>query len=253
MKRCVFYANCQADGIALFLRKMEFPYEITVFRNYQIILGEQKLSDLEAAAKTCDLFIYQPTNDKHGDSSSENALTMIPVTAESISFAYIYNHGLHPLTEYGGKYPGSEFMNLGYWQMPLHELLRQYDDGVINFALWPRFLNCLAEQAAREQFTDLKITRFMMQNLDRRLLLNVNHPTSILFVELARLIFHYLGIEGGVWLDPYSYQDNETGLPCTIPFSPYVYREFNVRAMLDPQANEYYRALLASAYAYYNA
>lgn len=249
MKKCVIYSNCQADGLALFLPKMGFPYEITVYRNYQMILGEQRIEDLQRDAATADLFIFQPTNDKHGDSSSENMIELIPVGCKVISFAYVYNHGLHPLTEHGGRFVGSEFMADDYWLLDLPQLLYLYDRGEIDFALWPRFLHCLAEQARREQDTDIKITKWMFDHRERRILLNVNHPTTLMFVEIAKQIMQFLDILPD-WRDaPGLYDDeNRTGLPCTIPFSEYVRKEFHSYRDTDPEAHDFYRGLLAKAW-----
>jgi len=242
MKKCVIYSNCQADGLALFLPMMGFDYQITIYRNYQIILGEQSMADLERDAKQCDLFIYQPTNDKHGDSSSENMLTKIPVHAETISFAYVYNHAYFPLTEHGSKRIGAEFINEGYWVMPLNELLSHYDNGTMNFALWPRFLHCLAEQARREEHTDLKLTKWMFEHRNERILLNVNHPTSSMFVELSAQLMWALEIP----VKPFKadHLENLTGLPCTLPHSEYVSKEFGIQRQTDHDAHNYYRGLL---------
>jgi len=242
MKKCVIYSNCQADGLALFLPMMGFDYQITVYRNYQIIIGEQSMADLERDSKQCDLFVYQPTNDKHGDSSSENMLTKIPVHAETISFAYVYNHAFYPLTEHGGKYIGAEFINAGYWQMPLNELLNHYDQGTMDFALWSRFLHCLAEQARREENTDLKLTKWMLEHRNSRILLNVNHPTSIMFVELSAQLMHALGKD----IRPFKvdHPENLTGLPCTLPHSAYISKFFGMPREADPDAHNYYRGLL---------
>jgi hypothetical protein len=247
--KTVIYANCQADGIKLFLHRMGFPFEITVFRNYQMILGEQKIEDLEREAKDCDLFIYQPTNDKHGDSSSENILATLKTTTQTISFAYFYNHGLHPLTEQGTKFPGIEFIPREVWDLPIYEIMRQYDDQEFDFHLWERYLFCLQEQATRESKCDLKLTRWMNENQSTRLLLNVNHPTSKVFIELARQIMERLELAirpvGDV-------PENLTGLPCTLPFAAEVANVFGIKRTPDPEARTYYRNLLRQCWLTYS-
>jgi len=250
MKSCVIYSNCQADGLALFLKAMRFPYQITIYRNYQMILGEQKISDLISDARTADLLIYQPTNEKHGESSSHNILKALKPGCRSISFAYVYNHGMHPLTEHGTKWPGAEFINPEYWQMTLPKILALYDAGEFDFALWPRFLHCLGEQATREATTDIKLTRWMANpiNFERRLLLNVNHPTSYLFIEMAEQVMRLLDIQPNLHDLPVPTDapsaENLANLPCTVPFSEYVRKEFSSYRKTDPEAHNFYRAYL---------
>ena len=246
MKRCVIYSNCQADGLALFLPKMGFPYEITVYRNYQLILGEQNPQHLKKDCATADLFIYQPTLPQHDEFSSDFMLSLLPDDCDTLSFAYIYNHGMFPLVEHNDEFRGSEFMSPHYWTYSLQTVLALYDLGDIDFNLWERFLFCLTEQAKRERDCDLKLSKWMMENRDRRLLLAANHPTSLVFIELAEQIMKAVGRAIPFIGGPFA--ENETGLPCSVPHSNYVTEEFGMGNKPDPEAHTFYRLMLQRAW-----
>jgi len=249
MSGCVIYANCQGDGLKLFLHKMGFPHEIVVFRNYQMILGEQKFSDLEEACEECSVFIYQPTGDNHREFSSGSLIKKMTIGTQLISFAYLYNHGLHPITEHGGKFPGSEFIPDKVWRQPLETILAQYDAGTFNFHLWERYLFCLHEQATREAGCLLKVTKWLVEHRKTRLFLNVNHPTSEVFIELARQVIDMMGYPI-TELRNYV-PENAANLPCSLPFSTYVTSEVGVDRKSDPESELFYRKLLEACWISY--
>lgn len=248
MKRCCIFANCQADGLAHFLRKAEFPYQIETFLNHQLILGETNPAALTESAKHCDLFIFQPTKElKHGPLSSEFYIEkIIPKTSQNISFPYIYNHGMFPLIGHGDGFMGMAEMNPDYWKLPKDQLLYDYDNGLMDFALWPRFMHCAAEMAKREQDCDVRLSSWIVDHRHVELFLNFNHPSSILFAQLAReVISIVLGTEAApIRVDHL----NEANLPCDLPLSQYVIDEFNMRLNANPYAHQHYRKLLELAW-----
>jgi hypothetical protein len=248
MKKAVIFANCQADGLAHFLRKASFPYEISTYLNYQFILGESNPEDLKRDAAKCHLFIYQPTKEeKHGPLSSEYYVeSVIPKSAETVSFCYAFNHGFFPLIGYGDSTMGASDMHPDHWRMPKEELLSCYDGGAVDFALWPRMLACAAEQAKREQDCDIQLSKWIVEHRHLRTFLNYNHPSSILFAEMARRVAAFvLGKEQ----EPIPVHEiNEAKLPCDLPVSAYVEREFGWQTHHDPFAHEHYRQLLAQAW-----
>lgn len=243
MKTCVVYANCQGDGLKKFLPMLGFPYEIIVYRNYQMILGEQKWEDLIRDAKQAEIFIYQPVEKRHEKFSTDFVLDEIPGSVRRLSFAYVYNHGVHPLTEHGGKFPGAHRIDANYWQMPKGHVLALYDQGAFHFNLRARFLESLEEQARREQACDLKLTGWMRQNRHRRMLLNVNHPATNLFWELSVRVMDALGLPKKIEKMP-NLPENVVGLPCTLPLSKYVIDAYSMTRSPDPPAHHYYRNLL---------
>lgn len=244
---CCIYANCQAGGLAHFLAKAAFPYDIEVFHNYQLILGEQSPAALKESASRCDLFIYQPTREmKHGELSAEYYIEkVIPKHARAVSFAYQYNYGFFPLIGHGDGVLGTEYIESFLKTNSLHTVLGAYDQGVMDFGLWPRFLYCAHEQAKREMECDIKMTDWIVQNRHKRLFLTFNHPCSILFAALAERVMEHLGF----MIPPIQWSHyNEANLPCEVPMSPYVINKFGWWEEPSEHAAHYYRALLEKAW-----
>lgn len=245
-KRCTIYANCQAGGIAHFLKKARFPYEIDVFHNYQLILGEQSPEAMRESVSRCDLFIYQPTDGmKHGDLSSDHQLTeIVPKSAQTLSFAYQYNDGFFPLIEHGFV-RGAEHLNPEYWTMDREELKRLYDRCEVDFAFLKRFTACLTEQALREEECDVKTADFIWKHTHLELFLNFNHPASALLAELARQVFRLVtGEEPVIPIE----HENEANLPCCMPVSRYVIAHYGWKREPHESAHEFYRDMLLRAY-----
>lgn len=249
MIRTCIYANCQGHGLAHFLKKSgQFESEIEVFQNHQLILKEVSPEALKASAAKCDVFIYQPTDVRHGELSSHFYLEqVIPKSARTISFPYLYNHGFFPLIECGGAYIGAEEMPKEYWKLPLLELMQLYDMNKVNFALLMRLLMCGAEQARRELACDVQLAPWIMSNRHLPLFLNFNHPSSYLFEKLAREVLRF---SKGHEVDPIPIDRlNEAGLPCDLPYSAYVIREFEmVNITPHPDAHMTYRKWLEDAW-----
>lgn len=248
MKKAVVFSNCQAQGLAHFLRKAGFPYQIETFLNYQLILKEVSAEALTESASKCDLFLFQPTREmKHGPLSSEYYVEkVIPKSARAVSFGYLFNHGAFPLIGHGDGFMGMAEMPEHYWRMSKSDLLAVYDTGLIDFALWPRFLACAAEQARREQHCDVRLSAWIVDHRHVQTFLNFNHPSSILFAELAREVMRIvLGAEAApIRVDHL----NEANLPCDLPLSQYVIDEFDMRVTANPHAHEHYRKLLSLAW-----
>lgn len=249
-KLCVLFANCQAFGLAHFLNKAGFPYETQVFENYKLILGEQSPAALKESAGACDLFLYQPTREmKHGELSAEYYIEkVIPKHARAVSFGYQVQMGFFPLIGHGDGVLGTEYIEPFLKTNDLHTVLGAYDQGGMDFGLWPRFLYCAHEQAKREMECDIKMTDWIVQNRHKRLFLTFNHPCSILFAELAYRVMNHLELLGDASLPPSCLSYNEANLPCEVPMSPYVIRQFGWREEPSEHAASYYRTLLEIAW-----
>lgn len=248
MKSCVIYANCQADGLALFLKRAHFPYDIQTFKNYQLILGEQSHDDLREAAASCDLFIYHPTAEAdHGDASSDFYVrSVIPKSANHIAIPYAYNTGCFPLLGHGGKTYHAALVNASLRGRPLDAVLGEYEAGVFDFQMRRRFFDDVAEMIRREETMAVKISDWIVTNSNLRLFLNENHPSSVLFAELARRVFQVaVGHDcGTIPCDG----ENDANLPCTLPISQYAVKEFGWREKAHPAAHKDYRMLLELAW-----
>lgn len=248
--KCTIYANCQGQGLAHFLRKSgAFPYDIEVFQNHQLILKEVSPEALEASAVKCDLFIYQPTDEKHGQLSSDHYLkNVVPRAARKMSFAYFYNHGFFPLIESAGSYIGADFMPKVYWKMTLAELMQYYDMRLLDFGLTARLLHCASEQARREISCDVKLASWIVDHRHMPLFLNFNHPSSILFAKLAQEVIRLLSEDAQSPQIGIGHL-NEAKLPCDLPLSEYVVKEFGMGGVKEhPEAHMTYRRFLEASW-----
>lgn len=240
MRKVVIYSNCQGDGIAYHL-KYATAWTIEVFRNYQMILGEQKIEDLERAVRDCDAFVYQPTDEKHGRMSSEAILALLPEHADRVSFGYGFNHGRFPIVEYGGRFIGPD-----YQATNLEDALAFYDKGEFTQGMGRRFEECLTEQSRRERECDVTMAGWILDHHDQRLFLNVNHPTTIYFAELAARVLKCLG---RAMKAPFSWtSENEIHLPCSLPLSREEIEVFGMKRDPDPDSYEYYRTIVVAAF-----
>lgn len=232
MKLCIIYANCQGMGLAHFLRKADFPYEIRTFENFRFILKEQDPEEMMQLAPRCDLFIYQPTDAKYDTLCAQQIVNnLLPTHCRTLSFSYMFNSGMFPLCPHGHDIHGKEFI------LPLmavksdEEIIRMYHDGTIDFGMTSRFLACASEQARREVFTDIKMAEWIVRNSFWRPFFTENHPTSITFCALASKVMDTVG-EG----DPSKARHrhwNEVGLPCGRPLSRYAVRHFGLSDQPD--------------------
>lgn len=255
MKLALLFGNCQVQGIAHFLRKANFPYEIRTFENFRFILKEQDPAAFKDLAKHADLFIYQPTDAKYDDLCAQRIVdNVLKPSCKTISFPYIFNHGYLPLAAHGNDIFGEEYVRALLDAGVTKEIiLNRYEAGMIDFGMIPRFFACIAEQARREVFTDIKLARWMVNSRGGQLMLSYNHPSSEVFVELAQRVIERMGLPPVSirWEGP-----NEVGLPCSMPLSRYAINTWGMDAQPDtsPDLNseKCYRDLLLAVFMRYS-
>lgn len=251
MKRCCLLANCQGHGVALYLERMGFPYTIDIFESYRFFEGVVNEVDLLNSARSCDLFLCQPTQEfKHKHRSSAFFIReVIPKTARVVQFPYVWNTGQHPLFPQVAPlyYQGFAEIRDYLASRPLADVLAEYDAGTFNFHLTERFRKCAEETRRRERddHMDVTIADWMLENRMRRLLISYNHPTSITHYEIARRIYQVvMGRPGQCAVKHY----NEPQLPSELPLSAFVVREFNIGEFPHPDAHLLYRRMLEHAH-----
>jgi hypothetical protein len=241
-KLCLFYTNCQGDGILHFLKQSDLAqeYDFQIFHNWQIILGEQDPKDLHVAATHADVFIYQPHEAQHGAKSTEEIKSgLLPAHCKTLSFAYQYNHGFFPII----KHPGGWHTGKAVIERAKHgiNLMASYKARVINFDCVGRFAACLAEQARREEHVDLKFVPFILDAYRyTRLFLTENHPTSFFFQYMAMMVYKALR-PAAETLPNFSYKtENDVNLPCGVPHHPIATRELGLEyEESSPDLSEY--------------
>lgn len=245
----LIFANCQADGLATFLPLLGYPGPITVFRNYQLILGEQKKEDLFRAAGETEVLIYQPTDPKYAEISSDHIISLLPPGARTVRFAYAYNHGFFPLVEGRDWY-------IPAFDQSLETALEEYDKGLTDFRFWPRFIECLNVQTQREIDCDVRTASWILDNADILPFLTYNHPDSYHFDAIARQVMHVLKLHitpSAAWTASLNLANlNLANLPCTVPVSEYAVRQYGSKRVPNPYAYDYYRKLLITQWKHHN-
>lgn len=251
---CVIYANCQGFGLSRYLLKLGFSaVKPLCFENYRTNAGTLAEKQMHEAVAKCDLLIVNVTSaEKWGTSSGEYVVsTVASKTAQVIRIPYVFNTGQVPLCRRDSvndprkDFFGEDEMRDYLKSRSMTQLLRDYLADRVPFYLREQFSTCLEEQRRREESCDVKLAEFMLAHQRERLMLTLNHPTSIVLLEAARQIVRLTGRHPR----PVTIlNENETNLPSTELLSRYVIREFGLRRAEDAGANSVYMKRLQEAY-----
>ena len=188
--KIVCFGNCQSNIIATMLKRYSnCSYNVKSFRNVEDNLLENGI--LEQIAKS-DLIIYQPLDDKYGDLSQTKIEELAKENnTQAISFPYIYNDGIYSLEFDAGKKIIGEKIILDLYLngQSKESIIEDYINNNINFKLKRRFKKSLAIMKNKEKKTDVKLTKFIQKNYQKKkLFYGHNHPTNIVIFELLRQI-----------------------------------------------------------------
>jgi Polysaccharide biosynthesis enzyme WcbI len=265
-KLCLIYSNCQGDGLVHFLKRagLEREYDFVVWHNWQLMLGEQRPDDMLVSVQQLrqrgGVAIFQPTNsfdcEKLG-MSVPGTVELFPkdgyAGVEEISFPYNYNHGFFPFVKMGPGWDGwigseqvKEFAKHATSREARDNLIKAYFGDRLHYDCARRFIECLAEQSRRERECDIQMVPWILDNYwQHRLFLTYNHPTSVLFAEMARLVIEKLDL-GWHW---FSYlpgiDENEAGMNGVQPLHPAVVRELGLDYPATDHAIEYFHGILS--------
>lgn len=211
-KKCAVFANCQADLIKSCLRlstSFVEEYEIVdVPLNFHAIAQKFEFSD--ELLNDLDLFIYQPLKDQHGALSTNSLLPRLSDRCVRIGFPYLYFKGYYPqtvdnpLAKPTARYPYGQFpygdrhiiewVEAGKPYEYIVDQLSQVDfyekDVVLN-----EVEHSLKGLMKRESLIEIKISDFIRQQYQHRLLFDtLNHPTSIVGIEITNQILQILNL-----------------------------------------------------------
>jgi hypothetical protein len=135
---------------------------------------------------TCDLFIFQYSSKE----PIEKYTSKLPPNCKQISFPYIYDDGtfcVHNGT--GGFAVIDKLVQKGYSS---DEIIKMFDDNLIDFELAERRLKSTEKLKEREKMCTIKISDFIESNRDKPLFFTHNHPTMIVTTELCNRILEQL-------------------------------------------------------------
>jgi hypothetical protein len=163
--------------------KKRFPYETTIFKNYEKS-SEGRLPEYIEYFKNTKFLLYQPLSEKWYPLNTDNLLKYLPDTCVKVSMAYLYNDAI-----WGGNFSGVE-----------HDAI--YGDIDLNGSSWAtkeRFDYCQNVLREREKHTDIKVADFIENNIKYiKLFYTQNHVTITLLREVCRQLFDILGMENDI-------------------------------------------------------
>jgi len=225
MKNFVYYGNCQALGL---MRLLETKYpncKHTRIENY-IWIRDKKEFPIPLL-ENADVFIYQPIDKRHGiystgDTINGNIMSYLKSSCKKIPFPYIYNSALWVLVPptsadglvggypYRDRYINSKpIKNLKKRGFSLRKVLRMYDRGNIDFEFGIRFQTCLNILKEREKTCDVKVSKFIEENIKKhRLFFTQNHPTPRVHVYVVNQILRLLNPNNAPVIEVSDYPEN---------------------------------------------
>jgi hypothetical protein len=256
MKKVVTYANCQANNVIHILAKhpvlsKEYDFENPVILSNFALIQENKgipYHEIESA----DLFIYQPTADKHGVYATSNILQHCKPTCKRISFPYIYNYSFwevlvfadgdytvgHSATKYAylNHRPITKLKEQG---VSFEEITRRILSKTFDWEFESRYRETQEVLRLKESECDVKVSEFIDKHHKNLLLFYTqNHVGAPLIKHVADQVVSLLGE------DPTGFPSNlplpdyaPTGGGSEIPIGWFAWKHFGFTFMEEPSIN----------------
>lgn len=209
-KSYTIYANCQTSLIQAHLDlseefRQKYKYE-ALPRNYVAI--QQELEIPEDIIQRTELLIYQPIDNKYQTRSSDYLKSKVNSNCICISFPYVYFQGYwpentkNPVNKKTEQYPFGKFpygdsniidmIAKGYDKDKILTEIERNDFYQADY-VQHNFQQTLSELIKRETETDLKISKFIIENYQYiRLFHAPNHPANAIGFNLANQILEKL-------------------------------------------------------------
>lgn len=198
-KKIVIFGNCQAGKLKELLSALlpASEFDISNFSNNTRTGNLKSNQEILSAIGDCEILIYQPLSNLHGELSEKNLKKTIKINCVPISFSYVFNNGAYSLCHaplnnkhsYGFIFGEEVIIDLLKSGKSKEEIIQDYREGEINFNLIKRFNKCLIEMKKRELSTNIKLAEFIEDNYQKeKLFITHNHPSNIIFYEIIRQI-----------------------------------------------------------------
>lgn len=206
MKKILFIGNCQNTGIIHFLKKSEYfekNFEIKQYANWMLIENqcEIPMADIQSA----NVFVYQPLRPVHGcystDPTVEGSIgSYVKEDCLKISYPYIFSSAMWPIIQAGqnqNRWFGGEILDSLVSQgLSTQDIINLLLENNINWGYQNRFYTSIEILKGKESITDIKISDFILENYKKQLLFLIpQHPTSIVFLNVANQILKKLNID----------------------------------------------------------
>lgn len=229
MKKILVCTNCQGDAIIKYLRNIpEFTqkYSIDWIKNWVLVKTHNKQPYLDKLMD-CDVFIYQPLKDKHGELSTETPeglMQYLKPDCQLISFPYIYSSAYWPFFHHVSKgnefHPGLSGFKITNHNIVAdllkthtkHKIYAMYQEDKIDFTYKENFKITMDKLRENESTTTIKVVDYIVENYTtRRMFLTKDHPTKYILIYCANKILELLNINDR--LDENKFTENYHGMP----------------------------------------
>jgi hypothetical protein len=206
--KSLFIGNCQNAGLKFFLlHSQEFrnTFETKLYANWQLIEDQSSIpmKDVQEA----DLFVCQPLRPEYGCYSTDPTIEgsigyYVSDNCIKITYPYVFSSSFWPIFQAGqGKNSNRWFGNESIDKLLINgldksEILNLYHKNKIDWEYKKRFENSIQILKNKESITDMKISGFIEKNFKNQLLFLIpQHPTSIIFLNLANQILEKLNMK----------------------------------------------------------
>lgn len=202
----LFIGNCQNNGLIKYLSQSEEfqnTFNIKSYANWELIENKESVPVLDI--KQSDLFIFQPLAPVHGCYSTDPSVKdsigyFVKPSCIKISYPYVYCSSLWPLIQAAMKenrwFGGQAIDKLIKSGCNTQDIFQLFLDNKIDWEYETRFKETLEILQNKETLTDLKISQYIKDNIDKEMLfLMPQHPTSIIFLELSNKILAQLNMK----------------------------------------------------------
>ena len=219
------------------------------------MIYNNKILDLELF-ENCDIFIYQPIDDRYNIYSSNNLLKYLNNDCIKIGIPYIYMDSFFPLIKKlnfhgidGGIIQNENnilnkniILNLKK-KYTNEEIIILYNNNNIDFNFKERFDENINRMKEKEKICNIKVVDFILDNYCNNLLFTMHHhPTKIIFDYIALQIYKLLNINNNInenkWNGILSSEE--------YPYSRYSINYYNFKWISneDINTNDYYLNLI---------
>jgi hypothetical protein len=203
--KSLFIGNCQNNGLKTFLSySQEFndTFETKWYANWQLIENQSSIpmKDVQEA----DLFVYQPLKPEHGCYSTDPTIEgsigyYVNDKCIKITHPYVFSSAFWPIVQAGknqNRWFGNEsidkLLNSG---LDKNGILDLFYKNKIDWEYKKRFEGSIKILKNKESITDMKISDFIEKNFKNQLLFLIpQHPTSIIFLNLANQVLEKLNM-----------------------------------------------------------
>jgi hypothetical protein len=182
------YGNCQAKQIFLMLTESKnfvnkYGNQAYIALNYIYEKEHMPIEQIIENFQKSKLLIYQPLSEKHKDYSTKHLLKFLPENCERVSFPYIFNDALWGYNVSGNH---KDAIN-GEFELSQSNKIKE------------RFCDNIKILQEKEKETDIKVSDFIIENIQKKELFHTqNHLSPYFFKQICIRILYILNLENDI-------------------------------------------------------